>query len=323
LWSRSALLCLLLGCGYAPARGGPARGLRVAAVKNDTAQAEAGGIFAAELGRELAARGRLEGVARGAVTVSRGDGGGRRELFDATTLAASARRTIGVDRDVTECAGCAIRPGPEPAVDDEPTPDTGAEREASETFRAAASACAEFPPRGAIRIVLERHGNPEMVAQSSRELDVDPAGEVVCADEMLATDVELSGCADAARVDAAQVFDELPCRDRHASDRIIGPSFGVGVDGSAADDPTAVIAEAELRAGAAEVDSEEHVRRRETGDGRKSGTKTGEPAQDVIPSGASVSERRRGIAIIPVEGSAPLSGTLRFLASGAARLRSE
>jgi len=34
--------------------------LRVAAVKNDTAQAEAGGIFAAELGRELAARGRLE-----------------------------------------------------------------------------------------------------------------------------------------------------------------------------------------------------------------------------------------------------------------------
>ena len=38
MWSRSALLCLLLGCGYAPARGGPARGLRLAAVKNDTYQ---------------------------------------------------------------------------------------------------------------------------------------------------------------------------------------------------------------------------------------------------------------------------------------------
>jgi hypothetical protein len=34
--------------------------LRVAEVKNDTAQAEAGGIFAAELRRELSGRGRLE-----------------------------------------------------------------------------------------------------------------------------------------------------------------------------------------------------------------------------------------------------------------------
>jgi hypothetical protein len=49
-----------LGCGYAPVRGKPARGLRVAPVKNSTAQAEAGGIFAAELRRELAGRGRLE-----------------------------------------------------------------------------------------------------------------------------------------------------------------------------------------------------------------------------------------------------------------------
>ena len=51
---------MALGCGYAPVRGSPAAGLRVAAVKNDTAQAEAGGIFGAELRRELAARGRLE-----------------------------------------------------------------------------------------------------------------------------------------------------------------------------------------------------------------------------------------------------------------------
>ena len=55
-----ALAGAALGCGYAPVRGRPAQGLRVAAVKNDTAQAEAGGIFAAELRRELSARGRLE-----------------------------------------------------------------------------------------------------------------------------------------------------------------------------------------------------------------------------------------------------------------------
>jgi lipopolysaccharide assembly LptE-like protein len=54
------LLVVALACGYAPVRGKPAQGLRVAAVRNDTAQAEAGGVFAAELRRELAGRGRLE-----------------------------------------------------------------------------------------------------------------------------------------------------------------------------------------------------------------------------------------------------------------------
>ncbi|HEY6912564.1 MAG TPA: LPS assembly lipoprotein LptE [Myxococcales bacterium] len=53
-------LCALAGCGYAPVRGRPAGGLRVAAVRNDTAQAEVGGLFAAELRRELAGRGMLE-----------------------------------------------------------------------------------------------------------------------------------------------------------------------------------------------------------------------------------------------------------------------
>jgi hypothetical protein len=41
-------------------RGKPTAGFRVAEVRNDTAQAEAGGIFAAELRRELSGRGRLE-----------------------------------------------------------------------------------------------------------------------------------------------------------------------------------------------------------------------------------------------------------------------
>jgi hypothetical protein len=49
----------VIACGYAPVRGRTAPALRVAAVKNDTAQAELGGIFAAELRRELSARGRL------------------------------------------------------------------------------------------------------------------------------------------------------------------------------------------------------------------------------------------------------------------------
>jgi len=55
-------VCLFLSaaCGYAPVRSRPSHGLRVAAVKNQTAQAEVGGIFAAELRGELAGRGRLE-----------------------------------------------------------------------------------------------------------------------------------------------------------------------------------------------------------------------------------------------------------------------
>jgi hypothetical protein len=59
--SRSAAIILLVGCGYAPVRGGTARSVRVAPVKNDTAQAEAGGILAAELRSELSGRGWLEG----------------------------------------------------------------------------------------------------------------------------------------------------------------------------------------------------------------------------------------------------------------------
>jgi hypothetical protein len=58
--SWTLLFLAVLACGYAPVRGKPAQGLRVGPVKNGTAQAEAGGIFAAELRRELAGRGRLE-----------------------------------------------------------------------------------------------------------------------------------------------------------------------------------------------------------------------------------------------------------------------
>ena len=43
---------------------------------------------------------------------------------------------------------------------------------------------------------------------------------------------------------------------------------------------------------------------------------------NVIPSGAPEA-RRRGIAILPVEGQAPRWGRVRFLASAATRLRSE
>lgn len=51
--------CLFAACGYAPVkRAQPA--LRVVEVRNDTALAEAGGIFAAELRTELAGRGRLD-----------------------------------------------------------------------------------------------------------------------------------------------------------------------------------------------------------------------------------------------------------------------
>ncbi len=50
---------ICVSCGYAPVRRTPGHSLRVAAVKNATAQAEAGGLFAAELRSELAGRKRL------------------------------------------------------------------------------------------------------------------------------------------------------------------------------------------------------------------------------------------------------------------------
>jgi hypothetical protein len=49
-----------LACGYAPVRRATAHPLRVAVVRNETAQAEAGGVLASELRSELAGRGWLE-----------------------------------------------------------------------------------------------------------------------------------------------------------------------------------------------------------------------------------------------------------------------
>ena len=54
-------LWLLLGCGYAPVRRAAARGVRVGAVRNATAQAEAGGVFASAVRSELSGRGQLDG----------------------------------------------------------------------------------------------------------------------------------------------------------------------------------------------------------------------------------------------------------------------
>jgi hypothetical protein len=51
---------LSVACGYAPVRGQVAGGLRVAAVRNATAQAEAGGLFAEAFRVELAGRGQLD-----------------------------------------------------------------------------------------------------------------------------------------------------------------------------------------------------------------------------------------------------------------------
>ena len=52
--------CFSAACGYAPVRGQKAQSVRVAAVKNDTAQAEVGGLFAAAFRSELAGRGQLD-----------------------------------------------------------------------------------------------------------------------------------------------------------------------------------------------------------------------------------------------------------------------
>lgn len=60
--ARAFAVCLglSLACGYTPVRSRPARGVRMAAVRNDTAQAEVGGLFAAAFRAELAGRGQLD-----------------------------------------------------------------------------------------------------------------------------------------------------------------------------------------------------------------------------------------------------------------------
>lgn len=66
----AALSLAYAGCGYQLARTGAlprgARAVRVAAVQNRTAQAEAGGLFGSALRDELTARGELAGEAGGA-----------------------------------------------------------------------------------------------------------------------------------------------------------------------------------------------------------------------------------------------------------------
>ena len=67
-WRALGLGLLLPACGYALAHKGQ-QPLRVAAVRNDTAEAEAGGLFAGELRSELQARGRLAGESAAAPAV--------------------------------------------------------------------------------------------------------------------------------------------------------------------------------------------------------------------------------------------------------------
>lgn len=55
-----ALFAACAACGYAPVRSKPPHAVRVAAVRNDTAQAEAGGIFADAFRSELHGRRQLD-----------------------------------------------------------------------------------------------------------------------------------------------------------------------------------------------------------------------------------------------------------------------
>ncbi len=60
LRASAVCFCFSAACGYAPVRAQKAQPVRMAAVKNDTAQAEAGGLFAAAFRSELAGRGQLD-----------------------------------------------------------------------------------------------------------------------------------------------------------------------------------------------------------------------------------------------------------------------
>jgi hypothetical protein len=60
LWRSFAAAALAFSCGYAPVRSRATAGVRVAPVRNDTAQADVGGILAAELRNELLDRKQLE-----------------------------------------------------------------------------------------------------------------------------------------------------------------------------------------------------------------------------------------------------------------------
>src|SRR3982750_4159446 len=107
-------------------------------------------------------------------------------------LTAAAWRAIGIDDDVPECGGGAVGSGPELAADHESPAHAGAEREAGETPRASASACAKLAPGRAVRVVLERDWYAEIVREGLGDGDVRPAGEVICADEAASRCIELA-----------------------------------------------------------------------------------------------------------------------------------
>jgi hypothetical protein len=79
---------------------------------------------------------------------------------------------------VADLAGEALRPAVEPPIDHDATPDAGAERRVQQVARALSCAEAEFPQRGRAGVVLDVHGDAQLLLDRRRQHEVAKAGHV-------------------------------------------------------------------------------------------------------------------------------------------------
>src|SRR5262249_13343439 len=87
--------------------------------------------------------------------------GTRQERLHAAALPAVAGRATGVDRVVAPFAGDVLRPGPQPAVDDDAAADAGAENDREDELATTPRAVTGLRQREAVRVVLEHDAKPE------------------------------------------------------------------------------------------------------------------------------------------------------------------
>ena len=90
-----------------------------------------------------------------ALPIDRAAGG---DLLPAATVAAAAERASGLDDDVTDLGGEAVRAPEQPAVGDDPAADPGAHGDQEQMPVPATRAEAELPVGGHARVVVDLAG---------------------------------------------------------------------------------------------------------------------------------------------------------------------
>src|SRR5213592_2795703 len=105
----------------------------------------------------------------------RGDRGSGRVRLDAAVVAAFAAASVGIDRDVPEFPRDVGDAVVDLAIDDDPAANPRAERETNDVVRAARGAAPPLAEDGAVRVIIERCGETEALADAVTQRHVRPA----------------------------------------------------------------------------------------------------------------------------------------------------